>query len=99
MSLKPFSEQYADEFLSRTEDNFPLLVEKISLFREKTQLESKKQTSSRRPLEGRFHYYEELQNVTMNQKGITTEEVAEEFNEMLEGSIRHQDPTTAFNMI
>ncbi len=99
MSLTRFSDKFPNEFLSRTEDNFNVLQSKLSMFYRKTRADIRSGNISRRNLDMRFNYEEELKNVKINQKGITTEEVAFEFNDILQGSIRHQDPKTAFNLI
>jgi len=39
MPLIPFSARYSDEFLSRTEDNFDVFLEKLKLFYDKTREE------------------------------------------------------------
>jgi glutamate/tyrosine decarboxylase-like PLP-dependent enzyme len=98
MNLVPFSTSYPHEFLSRTEDNFPLLLEKLKLFYDHTRDDIGDGSVSRRKLKGRFNYEEELKGLSINQKGVSTEEAAAEFNEMIQGCMRHNDPTTAFNL-
>lgn len=98
MTLVPFSKKYPGEFLNRTEDNFSVLLEKIKRFHKETRADIQEGDVSRRKLEERFNYQEELKDVQFNQKGIDTEEVAIEFNDMLRGCIRSHDPTSAFNI-
>lgn len=97
--LIPFSKIFKNEFLSRTEDNFEAFLEKLRLFFHKTRADVKDGTTSRRNIDYRFNYNEELRDVKINIYGISDEEVASEFNDILQGCIRHQDPTTAFNII
>lgn len=99
MPLVPFSKKYPDEFLARGEDNFDVFVEKLRVFYDMTRADIQDGQTSRRRLNNRFDYQKELEDIRFNQNGITTEEVASEFNDMLQGCIRHQDPTTAFNII
>lgn len=99
MPFMPFSKKKSNEFLSRTEDNFNILIDKIQLFYKKTRFDIGEGNSARRKLKDRFDYEDELNDINFSQKGITTEEVASEFNEMLQGCIRHQDPRAAFNII
>ena len=99
MPLIPFSKKHPGEFLDRTEDNFTTLLEKIKLFHNETKGDIQERSASRRKLNSRFSYQEELKNIRINQKGISTDEVILEFNDMLSGCIRHQDPTAAFNII
>lgn len=99
MPLVPFSKKNYNEFISRTEDNFDVLLEKINLFHKQTRLDIGIGKKARRNINERFDYNNELKDVQINQKGITTEEVSSEFNDILQGTIRHQDPKTAFNLI
>jgi glutamate/tyrosine decarboxylase-like PLP-dependent enzyme len=99
MPLEPFSERYPDEFLDRSEGNFHVLLEKMRLFYAATREGVSDGRCARRGMGKRFNYKEELEGIRVNQEGITSEEVAYELNDMLEGCIRHQDPTTAFNII
>lgn len=99
MPLIPFTKKYPGEFLNRTEDNFNMLLEKIKLFYDETRIDIQDGKAGRRTLEDRFNYQKELKDVKINQKGISTKEVALEFNHMLSGCIRPHDPTTAFNII
>jgi glutamate/tyrosine decarboxylase-like PLP-dependent enzyme len=99
MPLTPFSKKYPDEFLTRREDNFGVLLERIKLFHQQTRADIQDGTVSRRNLPYRFTYREELHDLKVNEKGISTEQVADEFNDMLQGCLRHQDPTAAFNII
>jgi glutamate/tyrosine decarboxylase-like PLP-dependent enzyme len=99
MTLIPFSKRYPDEFLTRSEDNFDVFLDKLKLFYNKTRMDIQDGKIARRNLNYRFNYEEELRDVKINQKGIDIGEVASEFNDMLKGCIRHQDPTTAFNII
>ncbi len=99
VSLIPFSKRYPNEFLTRTEDNFEVFLEKLKLFYNKTRDDIGDGKVSRRSIKGRFSYQKELKDVRISQKGISTERIADEFNDMLKGCIRHQDPTTAFNLI
>ena len=99
MDLTPFSKKHLNEFISRNEWNFNVLLEKIAVFHNKTRDAIGDGAASRRKIDYRFNYDEELSDVKINQKGITTDEVAEEFNDMLQGCMRHQDPTAAFNLI
>src|SRR5689334_20500303 len=99
MDLVPFSKKHPDEFLSRDEGNIDILLKKLKLFLKKTRSDLGKGKSSRRKLKSRFNYEEELKNLKINQAGISSEEVAEEFNDILQGGLRHQDPLAAFNMI
>lgn len=99
MPLVPFSKKYPDEFLARKEDNFDLFLEKLRVFYEMTRADIQDGKSSRRRLRHRFNYQKELTDISFNQNGITTEQAAAEFNDMLQGCIRHQDPITAFNII
>lgn len=99
MNLIPFSRKHKDEFLSRSEGNFNILIDKINLFYTCTRSDIGDGSSPRRKIDFRFDYEEELNDVKINCKGITTEEVASEFNDILQGCIRHQDPLTAFNLI
>src|SRR5262245_34129570 len=98
MALTPFSKKYPNEFLSRTEDNFDILLDKLSLFYEQTRFDIGDGLRSRRKLDNRFNDDQETKNLKMNQKGITTEEVSLEVNGMLKGCLRTHDPTTAFNL-
>lgn len=95
----PFSKRYPGEFLAREENHFEILLDKIRLFYNQTRADIQDGKVSRRKLSHRFSYEEEIKNLEMNQAGITTAEVTLEFNDMLSGCIRHQDPTTAFNVI
>lgn len=99
LPLIPFSKRYSENFLSRTEDNFDILLDKIKIFYKKTRNDIKDGKISRRNLNNKFNYKEELKEVKINQKSISSEKVASEFNDMLKGCIRHQDPTAAFNII
>ncbi|HSX13191.1 MAG TPA: pyridoxal-dependent decarboxylase, partial [Chlamydiales bacterium] len=99
MPLVPFSKKYPGDFLDRTEDNFTTLLEKIRLFHKETKADIQECSAARRKLSRRFNYQEELKNIKISQKGVSTDEVLVEFNDMLSGCIRHQDPTTAFNII
>lgn len=98
MPLVPFSSRYPDEFLSRTEDNFPVLLEKLAAFYKQTRDDIGDGTVSRRKPDGRFNYEEELHELGISQKGISSKEIAAEFNEMIRGCMRHNDLTTAFNL-
>ncbi len=95
MNLIPFSKRFNNEFLSRQEDNFERLIEKLHTFRGKMQ---GKRRGARRLLPTRFNYAEELKDVRINQNGLSTEEVSAEFQEMLEGCVRQHDPMAAFNI-
>lgn len=97
--MQTFSEKYENQFLSRDESNFGELLDKISVFHSKTKSCLGDGKVSRRKIKKRFNYAEELQTVEVCQQGIGTEEIASEINDMLEGCMRHQNPTTAFNMI
>lgn len=99
MGLVPFSQQYPNEFLSRREDNIEILLKKIQLFFNTSQHDTGGGVKSRRVLTRRFNYGEELSAISIKEEGISSEEVALEFSDLLQGSIRHQDPTTAFNII
>ncbi len=99
MPLIPFSKKFSNEFLSRTEDNFDVFLEKLKIFYNTTRPATQDGRTSRRELDHRFNYKEELVEEVINQKGISTEEVALEFNDMFSGCIRHQDPIAAFNII
>ncbi len=99
MDLVPFSKKHPDEFLSRDEGNIDILLKKLKLFLKKTRSDLGKGKSPRRKLKSRFNYEEELKDLKINQAGISSEEVAEEFNDILQGGLRHQDPLAAFNMI
>ena len=99
MPLIPFSHRYPDEFLSRTEDNFDVLIDKLRLFFNDTREDIGNGQIARRKLKNQFQYDEELKGLKINESGLSTKETISEFNEMLEGSLRFQDPTTAFNMI
>ena len=99
MFLEAFSEKYPDEFLTRNEDNFDVFLEKFGIFYQKTRADIQDGQLSRRNLNGRFAYGKELEKAQINQKGVSTEKIAEEFNDMLRGCMRQHDPLTAFNMI
>lgn len=99
MPLVPFSKRYPDEFLSRTEDNFDKFLEQMKFFYNETRGDIQGGKSSRRKLGKRFEYGQELNDIRMSQKGISNKKAAEEFNDMLQGCVRHQDPTVAFNLI
>lgn len=99
MPLIPFSERHPDEFLSRTEDNFDTFLETLKTFYNETREDIQDGKISRRNLDGRFNYKKELTNLKINQKGLDTQEISAEFNDMLKGCIRHQDPMAAFNII
>lgn len=99
MSFVPFSQKYPGEFLSRTEDNFELFLEQLRLFYNATREDIQDGKGSRRKLNNRFEYKNELKNIRANQKGISSKKIASEFNDMLQGCIRHQDPNTAINII
>ena len=99
MNIVPFSKRYPNEFLSRTEENFNLFLEKLKLFYDQTRADIGDGKIARRKLHGRFNYTNELNDLSINQKGITSEEVVIEFNDMIRGCMRHQDPMTAFNII
>lgn len=98
MKLIPFSERYPNEFLSRDEGNFKILVDKLSKFHSKTISDIGNGKTSRRKIDGRFCYEDELRHVKINQEGISTEEVIVEFNDILRGCIRQHDPMAAFNI-
>lgn len=98
MPLRPFSAYYPNEFLSRDEDNFFILLEKLNAFYKQTRDDIGDGTASRRKLNGRFSYEQELNEISINQKGITTEEAISEFNEIIKGVMRHNDPKVAFNL-
>ncbi len=99
MNLVPFSKKYPDHFLEQSEDNFDVFLEKLNAFYRVTRSDICEGQASRRTLNGRFAYSDELQDATINQKGISSEQLLHEFNDMLKGSIRHQNPNTAFNII
>jgi len=96
--LIPFSKIYPNEFLSRTEDNFPILLEKLTLFYEKTRIDIGDGKVSRRKADGRFSYEKELKDVQLNEIGISSEEAITELNEMFKGCMRPTDPICAFNI-
>ena len=60
MPLIPFSKKYPNEFLSRKEDNFKVLLDKIELFYKKTKSDIHDRLTSRRKIDGRFSYEEEF---------------------------------------
>ena len=98
MDLIPFSARYPMEFLSRTEDNFEVFIEKLRLFYINTREDIGDGLSSRRYMNGRFSYSQELTGLNINEVGISTEEAIKEFNDMLQGCIRQHDPLAAFNI-
>lgn len=97
MTLTPFSTRYPTEFLSRTEDNFEIFIEKLRLFYMNTREDIGDGLASRRSMNGRFSYSKELADLEINETGISTEDVSKEFNDMLQGCIRQHDPLAAFN--
>lgn len=99
MGLTPFSQKYPDDFLSRREDNTEVLIGKLKLFLDSTRQDIGDGKNSRRSFEERFSYAEELKQVKISETGISSEEVAKEFNDLLKGTLRHQDPTASFNLI
>jgi glutamate/tyrosine decarboxylase-like PLP-dependent enzyme len=99
MKLIPFAEQYPGEFLERNEGNFNVFFDKLTQFHIGTRNDIGDGTNSRRRISNRFKYAEELKDCSINEKGIASEDVIGEFNDMISGSLRHQDPMTAFNII
>jgi glutamate/tyrosine decarboxylase-like PLP-dependent enzyme len=99
MNFIPFSEKYPNEFLNREEDNFDVLLSKINAFYNRAKSGIQDGTVSRRVLETRFNYEDELKKSIDCENPISSEEVADEFSDMFKGCIRHQDPSAAFNII
>jgi hypothetical protein len=97
-TLIPFSDLYPDEFLSRTEDNFPVLLEKLRFLYDRTRSDIADGTVSRRMPSGKYRYADRLAGIRMNENGMTTDQVWNELNEMLRGTIRPTDPMVAFNV-
>jgi glutamate/tyrosine decarboxylase-like PLP-dependent enzyme len=99
MPLIPYSKRYPDAFLTRGEDNFETFLEQLRCFYKETRADIQDGKTARRKLNHRFDYQKELQDAKIPERGISTDEIALEFNDMLQGCVRHHDPTTAFNMI
>ena len=65
MPLVPFSKRYPNEFLTRTEDNFGMFLEKLKLFYDKTREDIGDGKVSRRILNKRFSYQKELKDIPL----------------------------------
>src|SRR5690349_7644821 len=96
--LIPFSDLYPNEFLSRTEDNFLVLLEKLKALYERTRADIADGTVSRRMPGGKHRYADRLADIRINNKRIATDQVVDELNEMLRGAVRPTDPMAAFNV-
>ncbi|CEP81910.1 pyridoxal-dependent decarboxylase [Paraclostridium sordellii] len=83
------------EFLKSNESNFDVLLQKISVIHEhlnNKDLNPKFKVNT-------FSYNEILDEVTIPEKGSSSEEVFENLSELFEGSIRTQSPYSLFNMV